>query len=102
MSRSNRMAPDERREQILQCALEEARKRGYRHVDRGHISDQLGIARGLVNRYFGTMPQFRRALMCYAVAQGCAEVVAQGLAEKDPHAQKAPDELKRAAIATLL
>ena len=96
-----RMAPEDRRKQILDCALEEAKRVGYQQVDRSHISDRLGIARGLVNNYFGTLPQFRRAIMRYAIAQGCAQVVAQGLAARDPHARKAPEELKKAAIATL-
>ena len=47
------------------------------------------------------MTQLRRDIMRYAVREGLAEIVAQGLANGDDHAKKAPAELK-ATAATLL
>lgn len=96
-----RMKPDERRAQILDCALKIARDVGYRQVDRGHVSRELGISRGTINTHFGTLEQFRRAIMRAAIAREDAAIIAQGLAARDRHAQKAPEALRQAAIATL-
>lgn len=97
MSRK-RLNPDVRREEILKAAMIVARRDGYTRMTRQAIAERAGASVGLVSRYFGTMPQLKRAVMRAAVTARDARLVAQGLAAGDPHARKADGELKRAAL----
>lgn len=92
-----RMKPADRRAQILDAALAVAREGSYVTMSRGEVAQGAAVSEGLLAHYFGTMPQLRRAVMCHAVATGDAAVIAQGLVARDPHAKKAPQELKEKA-----
>ena len=98
----SRLKPEVRREQILQHAVEAAQAHGYRHITREDIARRAGVTVNLISHYFGTMPKLKRAVMREAIRRGDVTVLAQGLAAKDPHAQKAPLELKRKAVDQLL
>lgn len=102
MGRAKRTNPDVRREEILKAAIEEAKDSHYLQVTREKIAKRVGVTDSVVNAYFGTMSKLRRDLMRYAVANSCVEIVAQGLANKDPHAQKANDAVRAMAAAMLL
>ena len=101
MSKRTRMTPQARKEDILKAALLLAEKHGYAQITRGEVGAAAGVSGTAVQYHFTTMSQFRRDLMRYAVKQRCAPVVAQGLAMRDPHAQKADAELRRAARGSL-
>ncbi|MBB3051509.1 AcrR family transcriptional regulator [Prauserella isguenensis] len=49
-----RLEPDERREQIFTCAAELFGERPYAAVSTADIAARAGVARGLINHYFGT------------------------------------------------
>ena len=49
-----RLEPDARREQILDCAVQLFGERPYAAVSTTDIARAAGIARGLLNHYFGT------------------------------------------------
>ena len=49
-----RLEPDARREQILSVAVRLFGERGYATVSTGDVARGAGVARGLVNHYFGT------------------------------------------------
>jgi AcrR family transcriptional regulator len=49
-----RLEPDARREQILSVAVRLFGERGYADVSTGDVARGAGVARGLVNHYFGT------------------------------------------------
>jgi AcrR family transcriptional regulator len=49
-----RLEPDARREQILSVAVRLFGERGYAGVSTGDVAKGAGVARGLVNHYFGT------------------------------------------------
>ncbi|GIE98894.1 TetR family transcriptional regulator [Paractinoplanes rishiriensis] len=49
-----RLEPDARREQILSVAVRLFGERGYAAVSTGDVAKGAGVARGLVNHYFGT------------------------------------------------
>jgi len=93
-----RLEPKERKAQILAAAVTLAKRDGYKCVTRDAVADHVGISMGLVSRYFGTMPQLRRDIMRFAVREEIPEIVAQGLVARDPHAQKAPDDLRARAV----
>ncbi|GGM05984.1 TetR/AcrR family transcriptional regulator [Dactylosporangium sucinum] len=52
--RGRRLEPDERREQILSCAVRLFGERPYAEVSTTDIANAAGVARGLINHYFGT------------------------------------------------
>src|SRR3954464_4139227 len=52
--RRRRLEPDARREQILDCAVRLFGERPYASVSTTDIAREAGIARGLLNHYFGT------------------------------------------------
>lgn len=83
---------------LLPIALQLSEADHYTRVTRDALARAGGVAAGVVSTTFGTMAKMRRDLMRYAVQQRNARVVGQGLAMGDPHAQKAPDDLKRAAL----
>ena len=97
-----RLEPKQREAQILATALTLAESKGYAQVRRDTVAEAAGISPALVNVHFGTMADFRRALMRYAVRERNLRVIAQGLAAGDRHAEKAPEGLKRAACLALV
>ncbi|MBP2329953.1 AcrR family transcriptional regulator [Kibdelosporangium banguiense] len=52
--RWRRLEPDARREQILVCAIRLFGERPYPAVSTTDIAQEAGVARGLINHYFGT------------------------------------------------
>lgn len=98
---TKRLKPADRKAAILHAALDLAATQGYRRMTREAVATAASVSPALVSLYLGTMPQLQRAVMRAAVRQGVAAVVAQGLAERDPQALKAPDALKREAAALL-
>lgn len=49
-----RLEPDERRREILGCAVRLFGERAYAEVSTTDIAREAGVARGLINHYFGT------------------------------------------------
>lgn len=98
----SRANPELRKDQILSVAVDLARKVGCHKLTRDEIAHRAGVSMGLVSRYFGTMKQLRRSVMRSAITQEIPEIVAKGLANNDPHARKAPAELKLLAANTLV
>ncbi|MEU3624398.1 TetR family transcriptional regulator [Amycolatopsis coloradensis] len=65
--RWRRLEPDERKEQIFACAARLFGARPYSEVSTSDIAAEAGVARGLINHYFGTKRELyleiiRRAL----------------------------------------
>ncbi|MGH3450155.1 MAG: TetR/AcrR family transcriptional regulator [Haloechinothrix sp.] len=52
--RWRRLEPDERREQILECAIGLFGERPYAAVSTTDVAREAGVARGLINHYFGS------------------------------------------------
>jgi len=61
--RWRRLEPDQRREEILSCAVRLFGERPYADVSTTDIAQASGVARGLINHYFGT----KRGLFLEAV-----------------------------------
>ena len=95
---TKRMETNARKEQLLAAALRLAAKHGYAKLTRKQIAEEAGVSDTLLSLHFGTMVEFRRTLMRYAIKRGNATVVAQGLADRNPYAKKAPAALKAAAL----
>ena len=99
--RLSRLEPEVRREQILASAVSLARRKGYSKITRDGIAEAAKCSTGLVTSRFGTMTALRRDIMREAIRLEILEILAQGLASRDRHAMKAPQELKDKAVALL-
>ncbi|TLW91286.1 TetR/AcrR family transcriptional regulator [Saccharomonospora piscinae] len=58
-----RLEPDERRKQIFGCAAELFGERPYTDVSTSDIATRAGVARGLINHYFGTKRELYLAVV---------------------------------------
>lgn len=90
-----------RQTQILTSALALATKSGYSGLMRTEIAAHAGVAPSLISYHFSTMPDLLRAVMREAVRTECLPVIAQGVAARNPHALKAPSELRERALLSL-
>lgn len=97
-----RLQPDDRKQQILTAAIKvAARPGGWARLTREAVAREAGCAEGLPSKYFGTMVNFKRAIMRAAIHDWNLSVIAQGLASGDKVAAKAEEALKRKALDTL-
>ena len=89
-----RLDPQIRKAHILAVGVNVAKTEGYHNVTRGMIADAAEISAGLVNVYFDDMQVLKDAIMEQAIIQKVLEIIAVGLAIKDPIALAAPQKLK--------
>lgn len=94
-----KLDPKTRRAEIMRGALSACALIGYSRVTRDQIAAHAGCSPTLLTYHIGTMPNIRRAIMRAAVREECLSVIAQGLALRDPQAMKAPEELRKRALA---
>ena len=99
---NTRKSPADRREQILDAALDLAGRIGYTKVSRDKIAEKIGLTGQAVQYHIGTMAKLRRDLMRHAIRKEDLAVLGQGLAARDTHAAKAPEALRRAALEAML
>lgn len=93
----------ERVAQILTAALALCHSdTTYSRITRDEIAKKAGIPPALISYHLGTMPELRRHIMREAVRTECLPVIAQGLAARDRHALKAPEELRQRALQSLV
>lgn len=91
------LSAKDRTNDILAAALRVAERDGYASLRRDAIAEEAGVTGGLVTIRLGSMEQVRRSVMRFAIKQRSMRVIAEGLAAKDRHALKAPQELREAA-----
>lgn len=96
-----RLKSNARRDQILTAAIELSERNGYTHVTRAEIAQRCECSPAVINVYFSTMAQLRRDVMRAAIRNRNLTIIAQGLVARDPHAKRADDDLKRAAVASI-
>lgn len=96
-----RMSPDERKEQLLQVALEIAEEVGYHKLNRLMIVKRMDgeITDGLVSKYFGQRHALRQTVLYAGIQRGNLKILAQGLEQGDAYARQAPKQLRTAAKA---
>jgi AcrR family transcriptional regulator len=83
-----RLEPDERREQIFNCAADLFGERPYADVSTSDIAARAGVARGLINHYFGTKRELYLAVVRRAmtVPHFAVELLPEGPLERRTHA----------------
>lgn len=98
---NTRLIKADRCDAILAAALKLAERDNYKQIRREAISEKAGCSPALVTYHFSTLNQLKRAVMRYAITKENLRVIAQGLVDQNPHALKAPPELRTRALAAL-
>ena len=96
-------------EKIIRAATQLAAKLGYENLSRQQIADHVGCFPSQISFHVGTMKKVRDAMVQYAIDHALdggrfnyLAVVGQALAAKHSLALKAPDTVRRAALAALV
>lgn len=95
-----RLSAPLRADQIVETAIKMVESEGayYSRITKDELGKRIDVTGAAVQYHFPTMQKLRRAVMRAAVKQGALRCVAQGLVAGDPHAAKAPDEMKERAM----
>lgn len=95
------MQPSARKSEILDAALRVAAASGFAAMRQQDIATEAKCSYGTVSTHFTNMRTMRRAVMRAAIERKILLIIAQGLAAYDSDARKAPQALRKAALATL-
>lgn len=87
---------------ILRAAVQLSRHRGYCFISRDDIAAYANVGAGTVNMHFQTMETLRQEVLKQAVSTRILEIVALGLALREPVILQAPKTLRKAATDYLL
>lgn len=98
MTTKRRKDPTDRRAEIVAAAVHVAERDGIQRASFGAVAEVARCSRSTVVHYYPTLPQLHRDLMRAAIRRECLPVVAEGLARRDRHALKAPEQLKDRAL----
>lgn len=74
----------DRKQEIVQAAVDLAVELGWRQVTRKLIAQRLGVVSSAVNYYLGSKDALRDAIMEHAVAHGILSVMAEGYIYNHP------------------
>ena len=92
-----RLKADERRELILDCAVQLMAEGNYEHFTLREIAGRADVAPGLISHHFGTIDRLKHD----AITAGCKreiwKVILIGLAQHHAFAIDLPDHIKRKA-----
>lgn len=99
--RLEREEPALRAIQILDAAVRLSEQIGYTNITRDKVAAEAGCSLGLITHYYSTMNILQRAVMSAAISRKNLNIIAQGLALGHPKAQRAPQELRIAAAASI-
>lgn len=86
-----------RKAMLLNAAITVAKRSHFGALTRDAVAAEAGVSPASIGHTCGTMTEFRRDIMRYAVQHKIVEVVAHGLAANHPAALNAPPELKQLA-----
>lgn len=93
-----RLAPDDRREQLVAAAVAVAAEAGVWAVTSTKIARAVGCSASLVRAYWPARAGLRNAIMVRAVRDRVLPVIAQGLLAGDPVALGADEQTRRDAL----
>lgn len=97
MTRKHQPA-DERRQQILDAALDVVRAGGP--LTRRQVAERIGTGMNLINHYF-SMTELEEWVMQQAVLRDMPDIIAYGIRIAHPTALTAPATLRARAVALL-
>jgi AcrR family transcriptional regulator len=91
-TRSPRLAPAERKAELLTEAYSQAQQHGLKAVTRPSVAGALDVSDGLVTRYFGNLQGLRDAVLAQAVVLNEPDIIADAI-ELDMNVHHVPPDL---------
>jgi len=103
ITKRTRKPRDERRQQILTCAVELAERYGdYEKVTRLSVASELNISEAAISKYFTPMSKLHRAIVGEAIRIENIPVLTQALAKRHPRATGLSSGIKQKCIDALM
>lgn len=96
-----RMKPDARTAEILAAAVKLAKRVGFRNLTRDGVAEAAKVSTGLVSTHFGNVESLRDEVMKVAIRDEILAIVADGIANGNRYARRAPARLRARALQTL-
>jgi len=97
-----REEPQIRKQEILNAAIELAKRVGYQAITRDEVAQEADASSSLITCYFYNMDGLKRAVMQAAIELEELSIIAQGLGLRDAEALAINDKLKSKAINYLI
>jgi AcrR family transcriptional regulator len=85
---------NKKKEKLFARIVELCRHNRYYELSKKQIARALDISPGLIYHYFESIDDLKKEILTHAVENEIVEIVTDGLAQRDPIAQKASKELK--------
>jgi AcrR family transcriptional regulator len=101
MTKTKRLPPALRGDQLLDTAIEVATRHGLAFTTREMVATAAGVSPGLITARLGQMKEMRKRIMRAAVHRSVFPLIAEGLAMRDKYALAAPEPLRLAAAASM-
>jgi len=95
------MTPDDRTAEILSAAVKLAKRVGFRKLTRDGVAAAAKVSTGLVSTHFGGVEALRDEVMRVAVRDEILPIVADGIANGNRIARRAPAPLRQRALQSL-
>lgn len=93
-----RKEPTERKQELLEVAIQLAKEEGYSHITRNEIARRASVAYGLVTSYFKSIDNLKKLVVKEAIKKEIVQIVAQALARKEPLTRKLDPSLREKVI----
>lgn len=93
-----RKIPAERKQELLEVAIELAKEVGYSHLTRNGIARKAGVAYGLVTAYFKNIDNLKRLVIKESIKQEILPIIAQALARKESLTNRLDPNLREKVI----
>lgn len=93
-----RKLPTERKQELLEVAIQLAKEEGYSHITRNEIARRAGVAYGLVTSYFKTIDNLKKMVVKEAIKQEIVQILAEALARKEPLTRRLSPALREKVI----
>lgn len=79
-----RKQPTERKQELLEVAIELAKEIGYSHLTRNGIARKAGVAYGLVTTYFKNIDNLKKSVIKESIKLEILPIIAQAIAHNEP------------------
>jgi AcrR family transcriptional regulator len=90
-----------RRDKLIAAGLDLAQRDNYQFLKRADVAREARVSVGVLNHEFGTMLDFKRAVIAAAIATRTLRVIGQAIAQGSPSVQDIDPALKSEALASL-
>lgn len=93
-----RMNPSDRKNQILEAAIQISLEKGYRQLTRRAVASRMQCASSLINHYFVNIEELRSCVLQTAKERELLPILAENFARKGPETLKLDPRLQERVV----